>query len=70
MDKHAKLLSDSLYQAHLAVSELQNSRPNDPMCARLNNVLWIVRHATDAAAAASVILEAELASLKDSGVKL
>lgn len=70
MEKHAKLLRESLYQAHLAISELQNARPNDPRLTRLHNALWIVRHAVDAASAAGLILDGELVHLKDQGVNL
>ena len=70
MDKHAKLLIDSLEQARLALHELQMARPNDPRLLKLNHKLWTVKHCVDGACSAVVDVSAELAHLKDSGVKL
>lgn len=70
MEKHAKLLSDSLEQARIAINELQQARPNDPRLTKLNHKLWTVKHCIDGACSASVDVVAELAHLKDSGVNL
>lgn len=70
MDKHLKLLNDSLQQAHIAMRELQQARPMDPRFVRFNRLLWVVSHCVDAAAAASIDLTAELVHLRDHGVNL
>lgn len=70
MEKHHRLLEESLDQCVLALHELMTARANDPVFSSLARKLWIVRHAIDAARYATIETRAELARLKDQGVKL